>query len=76
MFSLILSKANIRFAEQKLVWRTYIAAEALQITKSIEIIDKKEFAVAVLNADDETFIVYVVTLAKPITMPIHPSCKA
>ena len=42
----------------------------------MEIIDKSEFAVAVLNADDETFVMHVVALAEPTTMPIHPSCQA
>ena len=42
----------------------------------MEIIDKREFAAAALNADDETFVVHVAALAEPTTMPIHPSCQA
>ena len=61
------SKANIRFAERELVWRTFTAAKALPTTKRVEIIDKREFAAAALNADDETFLVYVVALAEPMT---------
>ena len=71
---LTLSKAKIRFAERELVWKTYAAAEALPTTRRVEIIDKREFAAAALNADDETFVVYVVALAKPTTMPIYSSC--
>ena len=41
----------------------------------MEIINKREFATAALNADDETFMVYVAALAEPTTMPIHPSCQ-
>ena len=42
----------------------------------MEIIDKREFAAAALNADDKIFVVHVAALAKPTTMPIHPSCQA
>ena len=73
---LTLSKADIRFVEWELVWRTYTAAETLPTTRRVEIIDKKEFAAAVLNTDNETFVVHVAALAEPTTMPIHPSCQA
>ena len=73
---LTLSKADVRFAERELVWRTYTAAEALPTTRRVEIIDKREFAAAALNADDETFVVHVAALAEPTTMPIHPSRQA
>ena len=43
---LTFSNANIRFAEKKLVWRTYSAAEALPTTQRGEMIDKKEFVAA------------------------------
>ena len=69
------SKADIWFAEQKLVWRTYTAVEALPMTKRVEIIDKKEFAAATPNADNETFVMHVAALVESITMPIHPSCQ-
>ena len=70
---LTLSKADVRFVERELVWRTYTAAEALPTTRRMEIIEKREFAVTALNTDDETFVVHVATLAEPTTMPIHPS---
>ena len=73
---LTLSKADVRFAERELVWRTYTAVEALPTTRRVEIIDKREFAAAALNADDETFVVHVAALAEPTTMPIHPSRQA
>ena len=76
MFFLTLSKADIRFAKLKLVWKTYTAAEALSTTKRVEIIDKKEFAAAALNADNETSIIHVSALAEPTTMPIYSSCQA
>ena len=76
MFFLTLSKANIRFAERELVWRTYTAAETLSTTRRVEIINKKEFAVVALNTDNETFVVHIAALAKPTTMLIHPSRQA
>ena len=72
---LTLNKADIRFAERELVWRTYTATEALSMTKRIEIIDKKEFAVAALNIAKKTFIVHIAALAESTTMPIYPSCQ-
>ena len=76
MLFLIFSRANIRFAEREFIWRTYTVAEALPTTKRMEIIDKKEFAVAALNANNKIFVLHIVTLAKPTTIPIHPSCQA
>ena len=68
-----LSKADIRFAERKLVWRTYMAIEALPTTRRVEIIEKREFAVVALNIDNKTLVVHIMALAKPTIMPIHPS---
>ena len=76
MLFLIFSKANIRFTERKLVWRTYTAAEALLTTRKVEIIDKKEFAAAILNVDDEIFVVHIAVLAEQTTMLIHLSRQA
>lgn len=46
------------------------------MTKLVEIIRKKEFAVTALNINKEIFMVHVATPAKPIIMPIYLSCKA
>ena len=73
---LTLSKADVRFVERGLVWRTYTAAEALSTTKRVKIIDKREFAVAALNADNETFVVHIAALAESTTMPIYSSRQA
>ena len=53
-----------------------MTAEASSTTRKIEIIDKREFAAAVLNVDNEIFVMYVAALAEPTTIPIHPSCQA
>ena len=42
----------------------------------MEIIDKKKYAEATLNANNKIFRMYVVVLVEPITMPIHPFCQA
>ena len=70
---LTFSKVDIQFAERKLVWRTYTAVKALPTTRRVEIIDKREFAVAALNADNKIFVVYVAALVELTTMLIHPS---
>ena len=76
MLFLTVNKADIWFVERELVWRTYTAAEALPTTRRVEIIDKRELAAAALNVDNETFVVHIVALAEPTTMPIHPSYQA
>ena len=53
-----------------------MAAEAILTTRRVEIIDKREFAVAALNADNDIFVVYVVALAELTTIPIYSSCQA
>lgn len=70
---LTLSDADIWFAEKELVWRSYTAAEALPTTQRVELIDKREFAAAAFDNNEETFMVYVATLVKAQTMTIHPS---
>ena len=70
------SKGDIWFIKRKLVWRTYIAAEALPTTRKVEIIDKKKFAVAALNADDKILLVHIASLVEPTTILIHFSGQA
>ena len=76
MLFLTVSKADKRFAERELVWRTYTTTEALSTTRRVEIINKKEFAAAALNADNKTFMMHVAALAEPTTIPIYPSHQA
>ena len=59
MLFLTLSKVDIWFAEQELVWGIYMAAKALSTTNRMKIIDKKKFAAVALNIDDETFVINV-----------------
>ena len=76
MLFLTLSKADIQFAEQEFIQKTYITGEALPTTKSVEIINKKKSAVTALNASNKIFMVHVAALAEPTTILIHPSHQA
>ena len=74
---LILSNANIQFAEKKLTWRSSTATEALPTTKRVELINKKEFAKAVLDEEFETFLMHVAALEATLAgMVIHFSRAA
>ena len=53
---------NCQFAEKELTWRSYTTAEALLTTKRVELIDKKEFAKAVLDENSKTFVMHVASL--------------
>ena len=70
---LTFSNADIKFAQKKLTWRSYTAAEALSTTKRVKIIDRKEFAKAVLDEHVEAFVVHVTFLS---TMAIHSAREA
>ena len=74
MLFLTFGNANIRFAERELVWRTYSPAKILPTTQRVEIIDKKEFATAELDKDDETFVVHIVALS--VGSKVHLSWQA
>ena len=54
-----ISNADVSFGEGTLTWRTYTTNEALPITKQVQIIDPKEFVIAALNVDNETFVVHL-----------------
>ena len=75
MFFLNFSKADIWFMEWDLVWKIYMAVEALPTTGRVKIIDKSKFVATALNKNNETFVVHVVALAKPTTMPIYFFCQ-
>ena len=58
---LILRNVDVLFSERELIWRFYLAAEALSTTKRMKIIDKKEFAKAALDENVEAFVVYMIS---------------
>ena len=73
MLFLTLNNADIQFTEKELIWRSYTAAEALPITKRVELIHKKEFTKVALDEESETFVVHIIALKAPLTgIAIHP----
>ena len=71
MFFLTFSRVDVWFAEWEFVWRTYIATKALPTTRGVKIINKKEFAVVILNVNNKIFVVYVAALVEPISILIY-----
>ena len=59
MLFLKTSNADVLFGEKILTWKTYIINKALPTTKQVQIIDKKDFVIAALNADSKTFMVHM-----------------
>ncbi len=59
---LSLSNANVKFAElEKLTYRSYITTKALANISWVKLIDKKEFAKAILDENFETFVMHIAT---------------
>ena len=56
---LTLSDANIDFVHWELWWKTYTTEETLPTTRRVELVKKKKFVAATLNAEYEIYIVYV-----------------
>ena len=66
------NNVDIKFAElERLIWRTYTAAEALPTTNWVKLIDKRTFAKMALDKNSETFVMYVAALKMPTAMFIH-----
>lgn len=59
MFFLKFSNADISFNEKAIMWKFYTTNKVLPTTKRVRIINKTDFAIAVLDISSKTFIVYV-----------------
>ena len=70
MLFLKFSNADVLFDEKTLMWKTYTTNKTLFTIKQVQIIDKKNFVIAILDANNETFIVYV-AIWEQKEMPIH-----
>ena len=70
IFFLKLSNTDLSFGEKILTWRTCITKKALLTTKQIQIINKKDFIIAVLDANNKIFVVHV-ALQEQVIMPIY-----
>ena len=65
-----ISNADVSFGEGTLTWRTYTTNEALPTTEQVQIVNPKEFVIAALDVDSETFVVYV-AIQEREEMPVH-----
>ena len=72
---LIFGNTNILFADQELIWRTYIIKKALPTTWLIEFIDKKNFASSALNANIKAFVVHLAFFTLKITSYLVQKAK-
>ena len=69
---LSLSNADFQSSSREFNWRSYIIAEALPITRQIEVIDKDKFARTVLDQNSEMFVVHLAALNN-LELAMHPS---
>ena len=76
-----LSNVDVDYSSRELQWRTYTTKKALPTTRRVELVGRKEFAVAALNPKHETYIVYVGSVnsdASPSSslLDVHPFQKS
>ena len=57
-----ISNTDVAFVEGifMLTWKSYTINKALPTIEQVQLVDPNKFVIAVLNADSETFVVYVV----------------
>ena len=70
MSFLKISNANVLFGKRTLAWKSYTTSKAISTTKRVLIINKKDFVIAVLNANNKTIIVYV-TIREREKIPVY-----
>ena len=57
------------------MWKFYTINKALPITEQVQIVDPKEFVIAILDVNSKTFVIYV-TIWKREEMPMHSKKQA
>ena len=70
-----ISNADVAFGEGTLTWKSYTTNEALPTTERVQLVDPKEFVIAALDADSETFVVHV-AIREQEEMAMNPDRKA
>ena len=70
-----MSNVDIAFGKETLTWKSYITKEALPTTKQVQLVDPKEFVIAALDADSQTFVVYM-AIREQEEMAMDPGRKA
>lgn len=51
-----------------------MAVKVLLMIKKVEIINKREFILVVLNINNKIFIIYIVSFENLTVIPIYPFC--
>ena len=54
-----ISNVNVLFSERTLTWKSYTTNKALPTTEQVQIVDPKKIIIAALDADSETFVLYM-----------------
>ena len=75
MLFLKLNNADVSFGEEILTWNSYTTSKTLPTTKQVQLVDPKEFVIAVLEPDNETFVVHMI-IQEQKEMAINPDKKA
>ena len=75
MLFLKISNADVSFGKGTLTWKTYTTNKALPTTERVQIIDKKDFVIAALDADSKTFVVHVAFRERK-EIPVHSEGQA
>lgn len=73
MIFLTVSIINVLFAKRELTWRSYILAKNLSITKWMQLIGRKKFAIPTLDLKKEAFVVHM-SFSKAMIF-IYPACE-
>ncbi len=76
IFFLIMNNTDVDFQVWDLQWRFYTTRNIFPTSRQVELIEKKEFAVAVLDPKHEVLVVYVAALNVDLGDKIYPSKKA
>ena len=70
MFFLKLSNTNMSFSKIILIQKTYTINKTLPIIKQVQIIDKKDFIITVLNTNSKILMVYII-ISEQEKIPIY-----
>ena len=70
-----ISNADVSFDKKTLTWKSYTTNKVLLTTERVQLVDLKEFVIAVLDADSKTFIVHI-AIRKREKVTIDPERKA
>ncbi len=73
---LTMSNTDVNFQAWDLQWRSYTTKEVLPTTKQVELIGKKEFAVAALDLEHKAFVVPIAALSVDLSDEMYPSRRA